>query len=164
MYPERKYGRRSCANIAAVLSALSTEVGAEAVEDFVRRVVFPVLIGNADMHLKNWSVLYADGVTPALSPAYDLLATIPYLPNDRLALTFGGTKDIHGISQDRIRRFADTAGVAVGPLWRVVRDTVDATVEAWRGHEAKAMLPDGIRDALDRHLAGAAERTLGYRR
>ena len=161
LYPERKYGRRSCANIAAVLSA---EVGAEAVEDFVRRVAFSVLVGNADMHLKNWSILYADGVTPALSPAYDLLATIPYLPNDRLALTFGGTKDIHGISQNRIRRFADTAGAAVGPLWRVVRDTLDATVEAWRGHEAKSMLPDGIRDAVDRHLTDAAERTLGYRR
>ena len=52
LYPERKYGRRSCANIASVLSA---EAGTEAVEDFVRRLVFSVLVGNADMHLKNWS-------------------------------------------------------------------------------------------------------------
>ena len=156
LYPERKYGRRSCANIASVLSA---EAGAEAVEDFVRRLAFSVLVGNADMHLKNWSLLYADGVTPSLSPAYDLLATIPYLPNDRLALTFGGTKDIHGITREQIRRFADKAGLAVGPLWRVVQETVDATVEAWRGHDAKAMLPDDIRTSLDRHLTGAAGRT-----
>lgn len=47
---------------------------------------------------------------------------------------------------------------------RAYRVRVDATVEAWRGHEAKAMLPDGIRGAVDRHLADAAERTLGYRR
>ena len=156
LYPERKYGRRSCANIASVLSA---EAGTEAVEDFVRRLAFSVLVGNADMHLKNWSLLYADGVTPSLSPAYDLLATIPYLPNDRLALTFGGTKDIHGITREQIRRFADKAGLAVGPLWRVVQETVDATVEAWRGHDAKAMLPDDIRTSLDRHLTGAAGRT-----
>ena len=156
LYPERKYGRRSCANIASVLSA---EAGTEAVEDFVRRLAFSVLVGNADMHLKNWSLLYADGVTPSLSPAYDLLSTIPYLPNDRFALTFGGTKDIHGITREQIRRFADKAGLAVGPLWRVVRETVDATVEAWRGHDAKAMLPDDIRTSLDRHLTGAAGRT-----
>ena len=156
LYPERKYGRRSCANIASVLSA---EAGTEAVEDFVRRLAFSVLVGNADMHLKNWSLLYADGVTPSLSPACDLLATIPYLPNDRLALTFGGTKDIHGITREQIRRCADKAGLAVGPLWRVVQETVDATVEAWRLHDAKAMLPDDIRTSLDRHLTGAAGRT-----
>lgn len=158
LYPERKYGRRSCAGIASVLSA---EAGAEAVEDFVRRLAFSVLTGNADMHLKNWSLLYADGVTPSLSPAYDLLATIPYLPNDRFALTFGGTKDIHGITREQIRRFADKADLAVGPLWRVVQETVDATVEAWRRHDAKSMLPDDIRTSLDRHLIGAAGRTRG---
>ena len=158
LYPERKYGRRSYAGIASVLSA---EAGAEAVEDFVRRLSFSVLTGNADMHLKNWSLVYADGVTPSVSPAYDLLSTIPYLPNDRFALTFGGTKDIHGITREQIRRFADKAGLAVGPLWRVVQETVDATVEAWRRHDAKAMLPDDIRTSLDRHLIGAAGRTRG---
>lgn len=156
LFPERKYERRSFANIASVLSA---EAGTDAVEDFVRRLVFSVLIGNADMHLKNWSLVYADGVTPSLSPAYDLLATIPYFPNDRLALTFGGTKDIHGVTREQIRRFADKADLAVGPLWRVVQEAVDATVEAWRRHDVKAMLPDDIRTSLDRHLTGAADRT-----
>nr|WP_244617037.1 MULTISPECIES: HipA domain-containing protein [unclassified Rhizobium] len=32
---------------------------------------------NGDMHLKNWSLIYPDRRTPALSPAYDLLSTIP---------------------------------------------------------------------------------------
>ena len=158
LFPERKYERRSYANVASVLSA---EAGKEAVEDFMRRLVFSVLIGNADMHLKNWSLVYADGVTPSLSPAYDLLATLPYLPDDRLALTFGGTKDIHGVTREQVRRFADKAGVAVSPLWRIVQETVEHTVEAWRGHDAKAMLPDDIRTAVDRHLDRAAGRTLG---
>jgi hypothetical protein len=30
----------------------------------VRRVVFSVLIGNADMHLKNWSLRYPDRRKP----------------------------------------------------------------------------------------------------
>lgn len=157
MFPHRKYEKRSYANIAAVLWA---EAGERAVSDFMRRLVFSVLVGNADMHLKNWSLIYPDGGAPALSPAYDLVATLPYLPDDRLALTFGGTKDINTITQQQVRRFADKAGLAVSPLWRIVEDTVERTLEAWRGHDAKDLLPDDIRSKIDRHLERVADRTL----
>ena len=156
LFPERKYERRSCASIAAVLAA---EAGTEAVEDFTRRLVFSVLVGNGDMHLKNWSLVYPDGVTPSLAPAYDLLSTVPYLPDDRLALGFGGTKAMHGVHREQVRRFADKAGVAVDPLWRIVQDTVDRTVEAWRRHDARDLLPERVRAAVDRHLESAAGRT-----
>jgi len=72
VFPGDKYDHRSYANIAAVLWA---ETGSEGTYEFVRRLVFSVLIGNADMHLKNWSVLYPDGRAPVLSPAYDYVAT-----------------------------------------------------------------------------------------
>ena len=156
LFPERKYERRSCASMAAVLSA---EAGTEAVEDFTRRLVFSVLVGNGDMHLKNWSLVYPDGVTPTLAPAYDLLSTVPYLPQDRLALGFGGTKAMHGVDREQVRRFADKAGVAVEPLWRIVQDTMDRTVEAWRSHDPRGLLPHRVRAAIDRHLEGAAGRT-----
>jgi serine/threonine-protein kinase HipA len=58
-----------------------------------------VLIGNGDMHLKNWSLLYPDGRTPVLSPACDLVATFPYIPNDSLALTFGGSRSLSEIDR-----------------------------------------------------------------
>ena len=38
----------------------------------IRRFVFNCLVGNADAHWKNWSLIYPDRVTPKLSPAYDL--------------------------------------------------------------------------------------------
>lgn len=158
LFPERKYERRSYADVAAVLSA---EAGIGAVEDFTRRLVFSVLVGNGDMHLKNWSLVYPDGVTPSLSPAYDLLSTVPYLPHDRLALGFGGTKAMHGVDREQVRRFADKAGVAVDPLWRIVQDTAARTVEAWRSHDARALLPDPLHAAIDRHLEGAAGRSRG---
>ena len=157
LFPEHKYERRSYANIAAVLWV---EAGEEAVNDFMRRLIFSVLIGNADMHLKNWSLIYRDGRAPALSPAYDFVATLPYLPKDRLALTFGGSKDINEVTQAQIRHFADKAGLAVSPLWRIVEETVEQTVETWRGHNAKEMLPDNIRTAIDRHLEHVASRTV----
>src|ERR1039458_9423203 len=78
-FPDNKYKFHSYANIASVLWA---EAGDDAVWEFVRRLVFSVLIGNADMHLKNWSLLYPDRRTPQLSPGYDFVATLPYLPND----------------------------------------------------------------------------------
>ena len=65
LYPNDKYKHKSYANIASVLWA---ETGQEATYEFVRRVVFSVLIGNADMHLKNWSLLYPDRRTLVLSP------------------------------------------------------------------------------------------------
>jgi len=76
--------------------------------EFFRRLVFSVLIGNGDMHLKNWVASLSDRRTPMLSPAYDFVATLPYIPNDSLALTFGGSRSLSGITADQVRRFADT--------------------------------------------------------
>ncbi len=70
MFPEQKYERHSYANIATFLLS---RAGLQAALDFTRRVVFSVLIGNGDMHLKNGSLLYKNPLRPTLSPAYDLL-------------------------------------------------------------------------------------------
>lgn len=50
------------------------------------------LIGNADMHLKNWSLVYPDRRHAALAPAYHFLSTIPCLPDENAALSFSRTK------------------------------------------------------------------------
>lgn len=36
--------------------------------EFIRRLVFNLLIGNTDAHLKNWSIIYGNTVSPQLSP------------------------------------------------------------------------------------------------
>lgn len=48
------------------------------------------LLGNGDAHLKNFGVLYDDAVHVSLSPAYDCVSTLPYIPSDipALALSF----------------------------------------------------------------------------
>jgi len=55
---------------------------------------FCFLTGNADMHLKNFSLLYDPGGEIRLSPAYDLLPTALLLPQDKeeIALTLNGKK------------------------------------------------------------------------
>ena len=59
---------------------------------YFRLVVFNLVIGNADAHLKNFSLLERkEGLR--LSPAYDLLNTLVYTDLDRLtALAIGGSK------------------------------------------------------------------------
>lgn len=155
-FPEDKYGRHSYANIAAVLWA---ETMPEDTYELVRRLVFSVLIGNGDMHLKNWSLLYPDGRTPVLSPAYDFVSTVPYITGDKLALDFGGSRSLDSITKNQVRRFADTAQLPVSPVWEIVPRTVELTVEAWRRLDARDSLPAALRKQIDRQIETAARGT-----
>jgi serine/threonine-protein kinase HipA len=146
LFPHDKYNERSYANIAAVLWA---ETGDSSTYEFVRRLVFSVLIGNADMHLKNWSLLYPDGRTPVLSPAYDFVATLPYIPEDNLALTFGGSRSLSEITLDQVRRFTDTARLPMNPVWAIVRETIERTAEAWKALPHKDLIPAATLKIID---------------
>jgi serine/threonine-protein kinase HipA len=152
-FPENKYKFHSYANIASVLWA---EAGDAAVWEFVRRLVFSVLIGNADMHLKNWSLLYPDRRMPQLSPGYDFVATLPYLPNDTLALSFGGSRSLSEITPDQMRRFADTARIPASPLWRIAVETAERTVAAWKSLEQRDVVPKELRDSIGKQILGVA--------
>lgn len=57
-------------------------------------VVFSYLTGNADMHLKNFSLIHNTNGDVTLAPAYDLVATAIVNPEDKedLALTLNGKK------------------------------------------------------------------------
>jgi serine/threonine-protein kinase HipA len=154
LFPDDKYHKRSYANIAAVLWAETGEAGTY---DFLRRLVFSVLIGNADMHLKNWSLLYPDRRTPVLSPSYDFVATLPYIPNDTLALSFGGSRSLSEISTDQVRRFADTARLPASPLWPIVTDMTDRTVSAWENLDQKNLMPEDVRMAIGEQIMTVAK-------
>jgi serine/threonine-protein kinase HipA len=65
------------------------------VTNFYEYVLFSYLTGNADMHLKNFSMLEQDNDNGyALAPAYDMLNTVLVNPTDKeeLALTLNGKK------------------------------------------------------------------------
>jgi serine/threonine-protein kinase HipA len=156
LFPDDKYGERSYANIAAVLWAETGEAGTY---EFVRRLVFSVLIGNGDMHLKNWSVLYPDGRKPALSPAYDFVSTLPYIPGDTLALSFGKAKSLEGVTIDQVRRFADTARLPMKPVMDIVRDAVEKTQRGWKELPQKDLLPQDILKVIDGQIANAISKT-----
>lgn len=62
--------------------------------NFWEVVIFSWITGNADMHLKNFSLYNRDGAGYMLTPAYDLLSTAIVMPEDteELALTLNGKK------------------------------------------------------------------------
>jgi serine/threonine-protein kinase HipA len=154
LFPQDKYHHRSYANIASVLRAETGEAGTY---EFFRRLVFSVLIGNGDMHLKNWSLLYPDGRRPVLSPAYDFVATLPYIPNDSLALTFGGSRSLGEITTDQVRRLAETSHLPASPLWRHVIDLTDRTVAAWERLDEKDLLPEKMQIAIRNQIFTVAK-------
>lgn len=148
-YPEDKYERHSYANIASVLWA---EIGDDTIFEFFRRLVFSVLIGNADMHLKNWSLLYPDRHTPVLSPSYDFVATLPYIHGDTLALGFGGSRSLDEVTTAQVRRFADAARIPLAPLWPIAVETAEKTVAAWKGLEQADLLPSDMRTSIEKQI------------
>ena len=89
---DTKY-RSSMEKVAGLIEKYCTFPVVEKVKLF-RLTLFCFLVGNEDMHLKNFSIIYRDDVI-ALSPAYDLLNTTIVLPKpeEELALPLNGKKN-----------------------------------------------------------------------
>jgi len=148
VYPEGKYGKASSEDIARVIWA---ESGLDDSLELVRRLVFIVLTGNADMHLKNWSVRYADRTAARLSPAYDLVGTVAFLPNADLALTLGGQSAMRSVTMDSFRRLAAKVGLPTAAVEHTVEQTVRSFQEAWRDDPSVRGLPSGQRRTIAHH-------------
>jgi serine/threonine-protein kinase HipA len=89
---EDKY-HGSYEQIAKAILKYSATPGLDVV-NFFEMVLFSFLTGNADMHLKNFSLLEHPGLGMTLSPAYDLVNTALVNPDDdeEMALTLNGKK------------------------------------------------------------------------
>lgn len=90
---EDKY-HGSYEQIGKVIQKYSVTPGLDVV-NFFELVIFSFLTGNADMHLKNFSLLEQPGMGMILSPAYDLVNTALVNPADEeeMALTLNGRKN-----------------------------------------------------------------------
>lgn len=149
VYPEKKYERASYRNIAEVLWA---ETGEEGVAEFIRRLVFNALIGNADMHLKNWSLIYPGRKSPALAPAYDFVSTIAYLPDDKMALTLGRSKAMSELSLDQLAYLAAKAKLPEKLVLDTAKDIVIRFMDVWHdGHVIQGEFPK-LAETIKTHL------------
>jgi len=149
VYPHDKYHKANYANLANMVWMLTGETG---LTDFIRRLTFSILIGNGDMHLKNWSLIYPDGRVPQLAPAYDFVSTIPYIPDDKLALNFSGSKDMGAINLSHFKKLAEKAQVPEFLLIKIVRETVEEAQQYWSKNKLDYPLSSDLLNRIDRHL------------
>lgn len=107
LYPEQKYAQFNYETLANVVHRLAGEAD---LDEFIRRLVFVVAAGNGDAHLKNWSLIYPDGINARLAPAYDLVSTIAYRADDQLALNLARSKRWQDVTRESFLRLARRIG------------------------------------------------------
>jgi len=149
-YPSEKYTGAAYHNIAA---ALTSGVSFDSAIEFVRRLALTAITGNGDMHLKNWSLLYpGDGRTPTLSPVYDVLSTIPYIPKDGLALSLAGEKSFKALTPERWRNFANRSRLPEGAVVTAVAEIAAAVRDKWSVLPERDVVPAQVLARIDAHI------------
>lgn len=124
-------GGPGLAGLFAMVAKHSKRMAADMPELFLRSV-FNLLIGNADAHAKNFSLLYLPS-GPQLAPAYDLVCTDIYENlNRNLAMDFGGANHIGEVTKDSLKAASEDANInltALRPrLIRMVNRVVPAVI------------------------------------
>ena len=136
--------------IAEVLSWLDP---ASTVE-FLKQIVFAVVCGNGDAHLKNFSVIYSDGRNAELSLAYDVVSTICYYAPNResLSLTLGGIRKFSDVTLDSFQSLFRALRIDSLTGESLVRDTVKRAVDKWSCPGIRDGYSNRHQERIDQHL------------
>jgi serine/threonine-protein kinase HipA len=85
---------------------------------FINGLIFNVLIGNADAHGKNFSLLYSGGER-RLSPFYDLVSTLAWHElSKKLAMKIGGGESVNAFTIADWKTMANKTGLG----WPMIRE------------------------------------------
>lgn len=149
VYAEQKYKTATLRNIAQVLAAETSDVD---IAEFIRRLVFCILTGNGDMHLKNWSLIYPDRRNAALAPAYDLVSTIPYIPNDDMGLRISRTRAFAELTNDELEHLAAKAAIPEKLVLDTAHETVALFHQHWQAEKHNLPMTEQVRETIDAHI------------
>lgn len=153
---EDKY-RGSYERCAKIIKQYSSRVGIDMAEFYIR-LVSCFIVGNSDMHLKNFSLIEtAEGSGEyVLSPAYDLLPVNANMPADKeqFALAMNGKK--MNIRKGDFLKFADTCGIARQTAEKLIENLVKLTPK-WIAMCEKSLLTDKLKDRLKKIITERTE-------
>ncbi|NHQ75089.1 type II toxin-antitoxin system HipA family toxin [Roseovarius gahaiensis] len=149
LYPEEKYGNGTFRNIAQVIAAEGNDAD---IIEYVRRLTFNMLIGNADMHMKNWSLIYPDRRNVSLAPTYDFVATVPYLPGDATNMKISRAKAFSAFSMDELTHLAVKAAIPKKMTIDAAKETVQRFREQWEAEATNLPMSDEVRSAVEAHM------------
>lgn len=136
-YPHDKYDIANYEQIGRVLYDYSGDGLADA-QQYARRLLVNILLANGDAHIKNWSLLYSDQITPRLSPAYDIVTTSVYIDDERhYALNLGRNKDWYKASFENFETWSKKAQIP----WRAIKPHLEDTL-----NKARSIWPQALKD------------------
>lgn len=125
----RKYEQGRSGYMKGMFDTLR-RISADPIDDQLKLwdlIVFHVLIGNTDGHIKNFSLLYGpDLKTVRLAPAYDIVSTAVYEQSTRdLAFSIGGVYSLDDMDTEAFRRAAEEAGLGARMALRRLRQMTE---------------------------------------
>jgi serine/threonine-protein kinase HipA len=161
--PERKYAAEGGPTFKTGFDLLrrATTVPAIAVLAFLDAAIFNLIVGNADAHGKNFSLLYQRN-SVSLAPFYDLLSTVVYpelSPN--LAMKIAKRATLEEVGMTTWPAFAEDIGLPVSFVRRRARELAEAVTDQLPSVLDRLAPSELDADALQGYaavIAGRAER------
>lgn len=135
--PRQKYGRGIFEDYSAMLRIIDrlSANPAQDVQEFTRRFVAFILMGNTDAHLKNWAMTYPDGIRPVLAPMYDpvcVTALFESVPQADYAVNRAIDARLKAFSWDDLATLLKLAQVPrASRLLQLARSTVADAQRLW---------------------------------
>ncbi|AMM26420.1 type II toxin-antitoxin system HipA family toxin [Variovorax sp. PAMC 28711] len=168
--PLNKYSA-SYLEMALAMQAFPS-LGEDAVLELLRRLAVNDLLGNPDGHLKNFGVLYPDGMAPRLAPAYDIVAyaalqgveghALPLMPSAAGAVRPARRTAL--FTPTTLRAFCAAAALHEPLVRKLIADTSRRARDRWPAMIEGSSLPPAwqkrLRQRLQAHpfLQGLARR------
>jgi serine/threonine-protein kinase HipA len=170
--PEQKYESAGGPGVEACGALLRERSGAPALDllAFLDALIFNLLVGNADAHAKNYSLLLEGEGSPRLAPLYDLISTRVYGRRfgRKMAMKYGGEYRSDRIRGRHLGRLANELGISesmvrtrvrelAGRVEESIADARSLLPEAWQGAEVIDGIEGVIDDSVERLTRAAAE-------
>lgn len=141
--------RGSYERCGKIIAKYSSRRGLDLTELYLR-IVFSFIVGNSDMHLKNFSLIETEEGSGRyiLSPAYDLLPVNVIMPEDKeqLALAINGKKT--NIRKKDFLIFADECNISRTSAEKMIAKIVSMK-ETFISMSDESLLPEYLKERLN---------------
>lgn len=147
--------RSSMEKVGKAILRYSTQPGLDALR-FFEYTLFCFLTGNADMHLKNFSLLTTSGGDIILSPAYDMLNTKIAMPEDldEIALTLNAKH--RKLKMTDFNLLAEKLKISEKTVQNVTDRCMKSLLKADEWID-RSFLPDSLQQAYKKVIAANAQ-------
>jgi len=149
---ERKYaadGGPAFRDCFELLRGAATRPAVEILKLF-DAAIFNLIIGNADAHAKNYSLLHRENGAVELAPLYDLLSTVYYPElSPRLAMKIAKRHTLEELKPGDWEKFADETGLATRFVRARTNEVADAVSDSITRTEVELMDEASDRKAVE---------------